>query len=185
MPRYTAFDPATEFNGTNVMAFVTNMQHEDIAEILERHGLTKIDPDQWYPLQKVLDVMSDIADRAENVSANFVSLGMAATLHGIETLPAEVKALPLMDFLMLYGKIYPTRFRNGDPGTITATKVDDTHMVIDARIPMPDDTLYGVFYGLARHFRAEGQRFTLAYDETLPRHDTGGEFTRLHLYLRD
>lgn len=185
MSRYTAFDPATEFNGTSVMAFITNIQHEDIAEILEKHGLSEIDPNEWYLLQKVLDVFSDIAERAENTSVNFVSLGIAAAVNGLETLPPQVKSLPLMDFLTLYGNVYPTRFRNGNPGTITATKIDDTHMQIDAKIPMPDDTLYGVIYGYTRHFRAEGQRFTLAYDTTMPRRDEGGEMTRLHLYLRD
>lgn len=64
MPRYQSFDPNTELNGRTVLAFITSIKHSDIKTILEKHQLDQVDPNQWYSLQLVLNVLSDISDNA-------------------------------------------------------------------------------------------------------------------------
>ena len=39
MTRYMAFDPENEIPGFSTMALVTNLQSQDMAPILKKHGL--------------------------------------------------------------------------------------------------------------------------------------------------
>lgn len=182
MSHYQSFDPATELVGYSVLAFTTNITHEDIAEILEKHHLAQIDPNRWYSLQKVLNVLNDISEEANSMS-NFVSIGMAAAQRGYETLSDEAKRLPLGTFLKQYGMAYKARLRNGDVGEVETEEVNDKHYILRLRVPFPDDVFYGVIYGYVRLFRPQNQSFSLKYDDRIPRRDQGGDVTVLHVQM--
>lgn len=182
MSYYQAFDPATELVGHSVLAFTTNIMHEDIAEILEKHNLAQVDPSRWYSLQKVLDVLSDIS-RETNSMSNFVSIGMAAAKHGYEAMPDAAKGLPLDAFLKHYTIAYKDRLRNGDVGEVEFEKVNDKHYILRLRVPFPDDVFYGVIYGYVRLFRPQNQSFSVKYDDRIPRRDQGGDVTVLHVQM--
>ncbi|MBC8172012.1 MAG: hypothetical protein H7X77_10080 [Anaerolineae bacterium] len=182
MPHYQSFDPKAEIIGQTALSLITNIMHDDIAGILKRHDLEQIDPAAWYPIQSVLDVLSEISE-GENASSAFVSIGMAAGKLGYDSLPDAVKQMSLGDFLVLYSKHYQSRMRNGDAGWIKVEQRNERHSVIQSCIPFPDDVFYGVFYAYARLYRPAGKGFTVKYDEQLVRHDDGGEFTTLHVLI--
>lgn len=182
MKRYTTFDSNTELNGSTVLSFIININHQNIEKILKTRQLDNIDPEQWYPMQDVLDVFNDISETL-NASANFVAIGVAAGEQGLQNLPPNVASMSIAEFFVFYEKVYQTRHRNGDAGYVKTEKVDDNHLIIRMKTPYPDDTMYGVFYAYARHFIPKNKHFTLQYDETLKRRENGGEETVCHLYI--
>lgn len=183
MIRYLSFEPNVELTGRTVLAFITNIMHEDMAAILKKHDLDQIDPDSWYPLQHVLDILSELAN-GPNSTSNFVSIGMAAANLGIQGLPPAVQQLPLAEFFNQYEKIYQTRHRGGDAGYMRVEQPDARHIIIRAHNPYPDDINYGVIYGYTRHFLGlAGKGFTLKYDDNTPRRDQGGDETIMHIHI--
>lgn len=184
MPRRLSCDPSAEIFGGSVLALIKMMNYDEIVDVLEKHHLTEVDPDQWYPLQLTLDIISEVADRP-NAPVNLVSLGMMAAELGIQRLPPEKLTLTVEEALRLYGdEIYPARHRGGDVGKIWVEHVDDSHCIVHAQVPYPADQVYGIMYGYARHFRPEGKSVVLEYDPDLPRHDEGGDETLIHVYIQ-
>ncbi len=177
MPRYTC-DPRMEVSGQTAMALIVNLEHDQIKPILETHGIGRIDPKQWYPVQKLLDVFSDVSELS-GAMFNFVAVGMAAGELGAKNLPSEMKAMSLEDFLLTYAQIWQTRHRNADPDQMKAEKVDHHHIKIIGKTPYPDDILYGIFFAYARFFLKRS--FVVKYDENTPRRDQGGEETIIHV----
>jgi hypothetical protein len=168
-------DPTIELNGDTTYAFLSSINASEFAHILEKHGLNDIDRTQWYPLHKVLEVLSDIA-HANNATTNLVSIGMAAVANA--ALPPGIEKITPEAFFKQYEQVYPTRHRNGSPGTVTATMVGDhkMHVILDAGVPYPDDTMYGVFYAYMRLLDTHGG-FTVAYPKDRPRKAEGGSET--------
>jgi len=183
MSRYVSFDPNVEMTGRTALSFVKSILHDDIAEILERHQLSNIDPDGWYRVQTLLDVLTEISEGL-NTSSIFVSLGVAAAQLGIDGFPPALKNLSLPEFFLKYGDVWVSRHRNGDCGSVTCEVVDDKHLIMHVRTPFPDDIFYGAIYGYARFFCPQDKTFTVSYDQTQPGHDHGGEETVLHIRLQ-
>jgi len=182
MERYTTFDPNAELNGRTVLGFIRNVNHEDIESILIRHHLNKIDPEKWYNLQALLDVLTDISNDF-NSTENLVAVGIAAGELGIMYLPPELKNFTREQLFESYDRLlYATRHR-GNAGNITFVKESPTHFKMITHIPYPDDIFYGVFYAYLRHFNQPGGHFILRYDDTAPRHDHGGPTTIYHIEI--
>ncbi len=181
--RYQSFSPETELVGFTVLSLITNITHTEIRDILHRHGLAQVDPQQWYPLQQVLDVLSDVAAETDHTT-NFVSIGMAAAEQSIRHLPPEIEALSLEQFILLYPQIYKSRMRCGELGYIQTDKVSDTEFVITLRTPFPDNVMYGLYYAFVRHFLPQRSAFTLKYDPQVTPRDEGGEVTIMRLTVQ-
>jgi hypothetical protein len=173
-------DPGTELRGNTVQAFLQSVMHPDFANILAKHGFADIDPDIWYPLQDVLNVMRDIS-QGSNATMSLVSIGIAAAENS--AYPPEVEALPADQFFALYCDVYPTRHRGGDAGWVEFEKVSHDHLILRFQSPYPDDMLYGLVYGYARRFFGKGTHFSVMYDDEVLRRDQGGEVTVVHIYL--
>lgn len=171
-------DPNTELTGQTALALTQNINYQNIQAIIERHHMTQIDPQKWYPLQDLLDILKEIAVES-NSTFNFVSIGMAAVEVG--HIPPEIAQLSLEEFLHQYDKIYKMRHRHGDAGSITTEKVAPNHLRVTLKIPYPDDVFYGVIYAYARRFLPTGTRVVVKYDETQPRMAEGGPSTILHV----
>lgn len=179
MPKYTC-DPQTELMGRTALSLIENIQHHNIAPILKQHGLDTIDPDRWYKMQDVLNVLSDISE-GTNAMSNFVSIGIAAA--ELSVLPPEMEKMSLAEILTAYGKIYKIRHRGGDAGEVNVEQVAPNHFKLTMQIPYPDDVFYGVMYGYTRRFRPPGAHFVVKYDENVKRRDDGGEETVVHIIL--
>lgn len=184
MSRFTSFDPATEINGRSVTALVTNINHAAIATLLQEHGFAQIDPDAWYPLQRVLDVLRAVSE-GSNASNNLIAIGVATGKLAAESLPPQMRHSTLDEFLIEYGKFYQLRHRNGDAGYVNTNVVDSSHIILQTRMPYPDDIGYGIFYAYARHFCPPNKYFSIHYDSSTPRRDEGGMETIYHIYITD
>lgn len=171
-------DPNVELNGNTVQAFLTSLTHENYQHILKQHGFKNIDPDQWYPLQDVLDTLEAIETQGSGMM-DLVAIGMAAA--NLSVIPPEIEAGPPHQFFKLYEQLYPTRHRNGDPGSITTEVHDEHHVTLTLNVPYPDDMMYGLFYGFARRLSGPGNYFTTRYDEDHPRRELGGDRTIIHI----
>lgn len=183
MTRYMAFDPESEVIGASALAFITNMNHDDMEAILEKHGLNQIEPQQWYPVQSILDVMSDISKEGD-ASSNLVAIGMEASELGLKRLPDHFRSLSLFEFLGIYDNWYKEVHRNTKTGYVKTEQVDENYLIIRAKLPYPDDLLYGIFFSYARNLAPQGKSISLSYDAEIQRRDEGGEETTFHLRLK-
>lgn len=172
-------DPNLEIGGHSAHSLLESINRDNYFDILEEHGFTDIDPNNWYLVQDLLNVINAINER-DGAMMDLVSIGIAAGDNSI--LPPQVRELSLREFFMGYGQIYQRIYRNGDAGEIQVKMAEENHLTITLiRIPYPDDLMYGVLYSFARQFARNGEQFTLAYDDELTRIDQGGESTVIHL----
>lgn len=178
--RFEAFDPNTEVIGQNVLAFVECSSRDTIMPFLHHHELSHIDPEQWYPLQKWLDVLSDLAN-SKAAMFDFVSIGVKIAETAVYPPEVESGQVPFAELVMLIPQIYQIQHRGGDVGIEQTEKIGASHVRLIMRTPYPDDLAYGVVWGMARRFLRGGERFRIAYDETEPRRDHGGERTILDI----
>jgi len=182
MPQYTWIDPKAEVLGRSASGMVSNIKHEEIDEILKKHHLDQMDMNGWYPVQAVLDVLSEVSDNT-NASENLVAVGMRVGEIGVVNLPAEFANASLVQVLEAYcTTIFQGRHR-GNVGTLSLNKDDPSHLIVTACVPYPDDLIYGIFFAYARHFTPRGERFVVRYDETIPRREQGGDKTIIHILL--
>lgn len=70
-------------------------------------------------------------------------------------------------------------------GPFLSKKESDNHFIITAKVPYPDDLMYGLFYTYTRHFRPVGKGLTVHYDESAPHRDQGGESTVYHILIKN
>lgn len=176
--RHLTCDPNAMAIGQTMLAYLDNLAGENIKPILEKHNLTTIKPDEWYPLQPFLDVLNDLSNQSD-MSSNYVAIGMATVENMI--IPPEVESLTLAQVLEGWDDLYQIQHRGGDVGKVIVEKVTDTHYQTHLQHVYPDDMTYGVAYGLARRWLPKGTPFTVKYDETVKRRDLGGEDTILHI----
>jgi hypothetical protein len=176
--RYVSFDPQAEVIGQNVLGFVECTNSDRILPHLEKHGLSEVDPERWYPLQNWLDVLNEL-DGDDGAMFDFVSIGLKIAETAIY--PPEVEKMPFADFVMMIPQVYLMQHRNGDAGEERAERLSDQHLRLIMRTPYPDDLAYGVVWGMARRFLPEGTQFLIAYNDTEPRRDLGGEYTVLDI----
>lgn len=171
-------DPETQLTGQTVLSLITNINYQDIETIIEKHGLSQVDPQSWYSLQNVLNVLKEISV-ASGSTFNFVGIGVAAAQ--LATIPPEMENFTLEQILQQYSKLYQMRHRGGNAGSITVEKISDSHLKIIMDTPYPDDVMYGVMYGYARRLLPAGTRVVVKYDDSQPRVGEGGTVTILHV----
>jgi len=180
VPTFTC-DPTIELTGFTVLSLTENLTSDDIYPILVKHNLTEIDPDAWYPLQAVLNVLRDVYE-SEDGMLNLVSIGMGAARQSLQHLPPEAQTMSVAEFLKAYENIYQQRHRHGIQGEIQSRQVDDGHLEVAlVDVPYPDDLMYGLFYEFTRHFTPQGMGFTLQYDPRARREELGGDTTIIHI----
>lgn len=59
---YVAGTPQAEVIGQTMISFVDNLEAKTIQPILEKHGITQINAEGWYPHQLWMDILKDMAD---------------------------------------------------------------------------------------------------------------------------
>lgn len=179
MGKYKVFDPHSEVIGQSVLAFIQCVNKDEIQPFLKKQGLTRIEPDRWYPLQTWLDVLSDIATGGGNAMFDFVSVGMK--ISEVAPVPPEMSQVPFETAILQFSPVAYRMSHRGDAGEMTLELVEAGHIQSAFRTPYPDDFLYGIQYGGVRRFLPHGKQFVVEYDENILRRDHGGEITITHL----
>lgn len=177
MPKYESFSEDAEVVGYLLAGYKHAVNHEEFDAYFEKH-IGEIDPEQWYPFQKLLDIFNDI-DANPSSMMNFVDIGMAIAEH--TPLPPEWDELPIEGVLQEYTAITALVNRGTDLGEIGYKIVDPRHVRLHYRFPVPDDYWYGVTYGFMRRFLPKGTPFKVYFDVGLPRREQGAEATIIHV----
>lgn len=168
--RYLSSEPNVDVIGAAVISIVDNLQSDEIQPLLEKHGLTNVQPETWYPVEKWLGVMNDLAQDA-NTTPNYVAIGMAVAENVV--LPPELQSASLADILHMWDNIYQMQHRGGNVGSVQIEKIDENHYRSIHQHIYPDDLTYGLAYGWCRRFLPEGTRFKVSYEEINNRLDQG------------
>ncbi len=177
---YKTFGPDAEVFGAAMLAFVQSINFENFSAILQKHGLTQIEPNRWYPQQIWLDVFSDITNNP-NATSNMVSIGMKV----IETAPLDMmEGVSFTDMMLGFSTSYTGSNRGADIGSIEAQVLGDKHILMVDKTPYPDDFVYGAYYAMARKFLPPNTKFVVKFDDDTPRREQGGEATLVHITWR-
>ncbi|MBN1679898.1 MAG: hypothetical protein JW966_06370 [Anaerolineae bacterium] len=183
MERYTC-DPNLEVIGFVPLGFFGTLQEDTMRPILSNLGLnfSQFQPDTWYPLQLILDILYEFQQH-DDTMYNYVAFGMrvAETIN----VPSEPSSETFAEFLVGFEKLYPERYRNGDPGYVHVQRLAERKIKLTFDVPYPDDTFYGLFYGYCRRFLPQGTSFSVLYDPDSLRKDEGGQETTIWVEWKD
>lgn len=170
--------PSVEFIGQNVRAFIENLQEIEVKPIVAKYGFENVDPNSWYPANKWMDAMNEMA-KNPNFSSNMVAIGMK--IGEIVPMPPTMPNPTLGEVLMAWDGIYQFIHRGGDAGKIVCEKVDDKHFKTTHTDLYPDDFTYGIVYAYSRRFLPRGSHFKVFYDPQVTPRDQGGDVTIIHV----
>ncbi len=168
--RHLTCDPNIEIIGATVLGIVENLQSDEIQPLLGKHGLANVQPNEWYPAERWLSVMNDLADNP-NTTQNYVAVGMSIAERVV--LPPELQSATLPQILTAWDDIYQMQHRGGDIGHVRIEKLSETkYRTIHIHL-YPDDLTYGIAYGWSRRFLPKGTHFTVMYEDINNRLDSG------------
>jgi hypothetical protein len=163
--------PGVEAIGESIRAFADNLQALETRPAMQTYGLLNAAPDEWYPLQPLLDGLNEIAQRP-GISADLAAIGME--IGTVISVAPHIQNPTLWDALANWNEVYQIIHRNGDVGSIVCEKVDEKHYKTIHTCLYPDDFNYGIVYGYARRFLPPGTDFTVFYDPDVTPRDQGG-----------
>ena len=182
MARFSIDETNLELTGTAVRSLFVNAFHPQIKPILDKHGVSEIDPDGWYSMALLKEIFKDISERGDSIF-NFVAIGIAAA--EISPLPPDVLRLSPLEFYAAYNEVFQTRHRGGNPGGLIAEPANDNTVRITLVTPYPDEVMYGLMYGFAKRLLPTGTHITVRYVDDSLRRDLGSEETVLLLRWED
>jgi len=182
--RYKSFDPEAQVIGQAMLGFRAAAEKETIEPLLEKYGLTDIQPDQWYPLQKWLDVLSDISEQAGDYASmlTFVNIGqkVAASVYVLPEVESSVKKIGVAEILFQTGAASYFRDHQGNVGAYVIEKVDAKHVKCVINTPYPPDFWYGLINGSAKRYAAA---FVVHYEDMAMRHYNTNQTIVIHLIV--
>ncbi len=180
MRMYRAFGPDAEVFGKAILASAEAINFKLINPILERHQLTPIQTEHWYPQQLWLDVFNDLVKLDNSIASYMISIGIK--MAEIAYMPPKVEKLTFEQAMMgLPEYYYWANHRGANIGFLDVEMVGKNHLMVIDGTPYPDGLIYGVYYGMTRRFLPKGRPFTVRYDEKEPRRETGGALTIIHI----
>jgi hypothetical protein len=149
MKKLTASKSNAEVLGKSILRYIESLNYEAVKPILKKHKLTDIQPDTWYPHQRILDLLRDIQDPKYNVPGSLEALGIK--IMKMADLPPNVNSIPAM--LNALGVLYGLHHRNFREMGWSARKIGPGHVQVTHDSPYPEDLAYGIVWGAVNRFR--------------------------------
>ena len=176
---YTVFSKDHETRGSVIIPYRDSINIANYDDIFIRNGLGNVDPDKWYPMQKLVDVFNELARAKSGVMMDFVSIGtkMGEDLQP----PPELQDMTYLDLIRGLEQTYAYHNRGTDIGYIRGEVVSDNQVTVHYRCPFPDDLLYGSLWGCSKKFLPDGTHFVVKYDDRAKRMEDGGAETIIHV----
>lgn len=169
--------PDSEVLGSVILSIVKAIG-EDAQPYLEKHGLERIEPNEWYGWDQYLNVVYDIVRHEPNVVSNLVAIGMQVVENA--QLPPDVDNFEKGLHALQY--VWETNTRQSSEVNWKVEVLGDGHYVCTSYSPMPPDMEYGIVYGFARRF-SDGHQFTVEYEDLDQRDFEQAGPVRFHVEL--
>jgi len=156
---YVAGTPQAEVIGQTMISFVDNLEAKTIQPILEKHGITQIDADKWYPHQLWMDILKDMEETlGGQATSAFVAFGRQVVKNAV--MPPQIQTIP--DALNALHAIHHANLRNVPEEEGYSIEVKgEKHYIVYHNTPNPDDAIYGFLWGMAARFKGEGEQFVV------------------------
>ncbi|MGF1506187.1 MAG: hypothetical protein GYB64_15130 [Chloroflexi bacterium] len=161
MKKYEATSPDVMVIGQAMLSVVSGMLDE-VEPILDRYGVSEIDPEVWYPQQLFLDMFKELEQATGGNVYNLVSIGMqilekAAMPPDIHDIPSGLNALHAY---------YHMNVCNEDPerGWTVEERAEGVYDIV-CTSPFPFDFEYGILYAMVRRFAPPGVDWTVEITE--------------------
>lgn len=165
MAQFIAYDPGVKVNGQTILSVVNAMEYgrEGRLELLKKHGLTDIQPEEWYEQQKWLNAFRDI----------YNSLGEKTLFIIGKAIPENAKFPPEIDSLEKALKAidiaYHMNHTKGEIGTYKVTEFDakKRRAVMVCNTPYPSDFDRGIITTMTGRFRPKDSvKYDVVLDNT-------------------
>lgn len=176
MSQFLAFNPNVEVSGAAIRAIVEVMGDRSL-RVLARHGLTGVDPDQWYPQQAWLDAFSELAQGDFSATLDLVSIGMR--IPEVAVWPTGIKTVE--DALYSIDEAYQLAHRHGEIGSYRVRMVSQGEAELVCENPYPCDFDYGVIYSTARLFLPPHRGLTVVHEDGAPCRKKGDASCTYHV----
>ncbi|MGF1507328.1 MAG: hypothetical protein GYB64_05590 [Chloroflexi bacterium] len=155
--KFEAPNPDAEVLGYGLSALGESITRAEFEHMLDKYGLTEIDPQAWYPLQTLLDMYAEMDEDKSRSMQYFVSIGMKV----VHVIPEHIASIPeALDFLnaALAGSM---RHYAVDTYNYRIETVEEGHARVIDYTPFPHDLIYGYMYAIANTFSGEGRSPTV------------------------
>lgn len=147
-----AYDKNLEVNGQYLLGIIGSLQEDEVKPYREKHGLTEIDPNEWYSAGQVFNFYNDIAN-APNGMFNLVAIG----LNVVKSMEFPPHVRTMSDALKMAREMHYAAWRNGMPGDLKVEQFDENHVRFTfENLPLPNDLIYGLCYGMVKRFAPPG-----------------------------
>jgi hypothetical protein len=138
----------TEVHGRMLLALIENINVNDIASTLKAFGLAHINPDQWYPLQTLIDLHNTLIHQP-NAASNMTAIGVKAAETAV--LPPQIDTLEKL--LAGYDDAYRANYRHlPEDDRYDVQFIGDRRVVVTNHTHNPNEIVYGVLWGFAKRF---------------------------------
>ncbi|MEM6281302.1 MAG: hypothetical protein AAF787_03840 [Chloroflexota bacterium] len=144
MAEFEAFHPENQTLGRAIMVTIEATQYRNIDPLLAKHGLAKLEPENWYSQPADLALLEDI-----NNTMDFVAIGMKIP----DRVEYGVPVKTVGDALTLLDNGYRHNHRGPDVGGFHTTWTGDRSLQIVCHTPYPSDLEYGIIYRLVQKYR--------------------------------
>lgn len=157
MTQFVAQNPHAKVLGASIMPIIEAMGGVALP-VLTSHHLGNIAPNNWYPLQDLLDVFRELHD----ANYDFVAVGMR--IPDDARFPPNINSIETA--LNSLNEAYHMNHQDED-GKWEVHVVAENEIVCISSTPYPSNMEYGIVYSLTRRFRPEGVKFTIYHEETV------------------
>lgn len=146
MAEFVAFDSNVEVHADNPLMLIELLSNKAAAtKIFEQHDIILV-PDQWYPLQNVLNAFREVSQLD---FFDMVAIGMRVPDY--LNFPPQINTVEMA--LGTFDMAYQIKHRNGDAGGFAFEKTGNRSGKIVCRNPYPSDFDYGVIYRIVQKFK--------------------------------
>jgi hypothetical protein len=176
MAQFKAFDPNVEVSGGHLAAFVQAFPAgtEEIGmKMLNAAGLGNPDPNKWYKLQALLDVMKDLQ---ESFNPGLLTR-MGYQVAQVVQVPPDWDDIDVT--LLGLDKGYQMNHRGGRIGSYSCEDLGTENglrrMKMTVKTHWPCEYELGIIQGASERFKRNGAEVNVRKDEAAPCRKNGGE----------
>src|SRR5574341_60974 len=150
MPKFKANSPEAQVIGAALISMLRSVNLDSFRPILARYGLEKIDPQQWYAQQVVLDIQRDILTQGTTPMYDLVSIGMK--VGDRDLLPASSIEQALLNLEASHQQLH----RHIEHIGYRVEKLDERHIRVTDLTPYAHDLIYGILYAMVQRHKPPG-----------------------------